>query len=113
MFSDFGDSYRIYRACDLVFLILPSSSGCLIEPNVVYGGDDILNGVADTVQGCAALALQTEGAKFWTYLVESKQCLVKASNAERRASQDHMSGSANCAAAVDFSFDAGEYLVSA
>lgn len=77
-----------------------TSSGCLIEPDVVYGGSEILNEVVKNEQACATLAFCTTGANFWTYHLRTKSCSVKGSNSDRRASQVHVSGSANCAAKV-------------
>ena len=77
-----------------------TSTGCLIEPDVFYGGSEIINEVVDNEQACATLAFCTAEANFWTYQLRTKSCSVKRSNSNRRASQVHVSGSAQCAGKV-------------
>ena len=77
-----------------------TSSGCLIEPDVIYEGSEIANEVVDNEQACATLAFCTAEANFWTYQLRTKSCSVKVSNSNRRASQVHVSGSTQCAGKV-------------
>ena len=82
-------------------LFYKTSSGCLIEPDVMYGhGSDIVSHLdVENVQECAAKAFcSSTEANFWTYDLKTKVCSVKTSNSDRRPSQEHVSGSVYCAA---------------
>ena len=67
----------------------------------MYGrSSDILSHLnVKSVQECAAKAFcSSRDVNFWTYNLTSKECSMKASNSEKMASQEHVSGSVYCAA---------------
>ena len=70
-------------------------SGCLVENNIVYWGNDIVNNFVETHQACADLCASTPGGLFWTF-TEDKLCYVKSSSSGKKTKQDRISGNREC-----------------
>ena len=75
---------------DMVF------SGCAIEHDIDYHGNDIVNKVLENIQACADMCASTSGGQFWTWKVADKTCYVKSSNAGALEHDHVISGSRKC-----------------
>jgi len=71
-------------------------TGCLIENNIVYWGNDIANKIVETSQACADFCASTPGGLFWTFDTKTKRCYVKSSDSGRKTRQDRISGNRKC-----------------
>merc|ERR1712126_15704 len=78
-----------------------ATPGCVVEDQVNYavhtlGGGNAVPTVQDNQQACAEQCIATEGALFWTYNKDNKECLLKTSNSDRRWLAHVVSGSRAC-----------------
>ena len=75
---------------DMVF------SGCAIEHDIDYHGNDIDNKVLENMQACADMCASTTGGQYWTWKVADKTCYVKSSNSGRETDIGYVSGKKEC-----------------
>ena len=73
-------------------------SGCTIEEETDYGGNDIIDKVMESYQACADFCKTIAGAPFWTWNMGSKRCYVKSSSSGRRSHIEAVSGNRACGA---------------
>ena len=71
-------------------------AGCLIEKNIDYLGSDIILGVTESDQECAARCLTTTNGNFWTWDPRDKNCYIKNSSSGRKHHSATISGNREC-----------------
>ena len=77
--------------------------GCVIEDKVNYvghiiDGDNAIPTIQENSQACAkhCAAREDEGARYWTYNKDNKECWIKTSDSDRRWLDHVISGSRAC-----------------
>ena len=71
-------------------------AGCLIEKNIDYFGNDIINGVTESHQECANWCLTTFNGNFWKWDPRDKRCYIKSSSSGRKHHSGAISGNREC-----------------
>jgi len=72
-------------------------SGCNIEVNIDYVGNDVVPPVKSTgTLDCACICKQTLGCYFWSYRKSDGTCWSKYSKAGRKPNNDRISGNLAC-----------------
>ena len=71
-------------------------AGCLIEKNIDYLGSDLIAGVTESDQECAARCLTTSNGNFWTWDPRDKNCYIKNSSSGRKHHSATISGNREC-----------------
>ena len=69
---------------------------CLIEHNIDYHGNTVINKTTTTHQDCADLTASTPGGLFWSWNTTRKHCYVKSSNAGALEHDHVISGTGKC-----------------
>ena len=80
------------------------STGCLIEEELSYPGNDIdIGGTGrygstkvENQEACAKLSLATDGASFWTFHPGENLCFVKSAKSGRKPHPSAVSGNSEC-----------------
>ena len=79
-----------------------TSSGCIIEENINYRGNAILDGppggrrTVENQDACAKLSFSKSSSSFWTYQPSTKLCWLKTSKSGRMAQSGLVSGNDEC-----------------
>jgi len=74
------------------------ATGCNIEVNIDYFGNDVAPPVRSTgMQDCANICSDTLGCLFWTYRKSDGTCHTKYSKAGRKSEDNAISGNLACA----------------
>ena len=73
------------------------SSGCVIEKNIDYRGNEKgARAKVENQEACAKLSFSRDGALYWTYQPSTKLCWPKTSKAGRVAMENVVSGNNEC-----------------
>jgi len=73
------------------------ATGCNIEVNIDYYGNDVAPPVRSTgTQDCACICGSTLGCFFWSYRKSDGTCWTKSSKAGRMSNDDRISGNLAC-----------------
>ena len=76
--------------------ILEMFSGCIIEEDISYDGNDIIDKVMESQQDCADFSKTIMGGNFWTWNSGDKRCWVKTTSAGWRSKGGRVSGNRAC-----------------
>ena len=76
--------------------ILEMFSGCIIEEDISYDGNDIIDKVMESQQDCADFSKTILGGNFWTWNLGDKRCWVKTTSAGWRTRGGRVSGNRVC-----------------
>ena len=71
-------------------------SGCIIEEDISYDGNDIIDKVMESQQDCADFSKTIMGGNFWTWNSGDKRCWVKTTSAGWRSKGGRVSGNRAC-----------------
>ena len=71
-------------------------SGCIIEEDISYDGNDIIDKVMESQQDCADYCKTILGGNFWTWNSGDKRCWVKTTSAGWRTRGGRVSGNRVC-----------------
>ena len=80
--------------------ILEMLTGCIIEEDISYDGNDIIDKVMESQQDCADFSKTIMGGNFWTWNSGDKRCWVKTSSAGWRSRGNRVSGNRACGSGV-------------
>jgi len=73
-----------------------SVTGCIVQGNTAYIGNDIIRKIVSGVQACADFCAETVGGKYWSFDRNTNLCYVKSSNTPAEASSHDVSGNVAC-----------------
>ena len=91
--QDFGEIKLNLKICKC----RTPSSGCIIEDDINYPGNDLRNQTVESQQACADLCASTVEGFFWVWnKVGDNVCYVKSSTSERENNIGSMAGNRNC-----------------
>ena len=74
-------------------------AGCIMEQDIDYYGNDIVDQVVESMQACADFCASTGGGQFWTWNRGTNRCHVKRSKSGERSEVVAVSGNRYCGSA--------------